>query len=699
MRNMIRSGVLALAVMGVGLPVAAQDAAPAAQQQAQAAEVPVTGVVLFSSGVGYFEHFGSVQGNASTELRFKTEQINDILKSLVLEDLDNGRIGTITYPSQDPIEKTLRSFQIDITGNPSLANLLNQLRGARVTLVTLEGEVSGTVLGVEARPKPIGDDKKIDVPVLNLISNGAIQSVELPEVRTLKLDDPQLQDELNRALAALAQSRDQEKKPVVIDFQGDGQRRVRLGYVVQTPVWKTSYRLILGDGEAASKIQGWAIVENQTDNDWNNIQLSLVSGRPISFIQDLYQPLYIERPVVVPELFASLNPQRYAGGVGGGDAVGNRPQNQAPQLRAARALERAAAAPQSAPMLADEAAFMGLQKSSIDPSRSIASVASAAEIGELFQYTVPNVSLARQKSAMLPIVTDEIETERLSIYNPNVLAKHPLNGARVKNTTDKHLLAGPVTVFDENAYAGDAQIENLPPDQERLISFGVDLKMRVNATNQNRTNALVTGRINKGVLELTYKHVQTRDYVISNQADAARTLILEHPLSHNWKLVDSPDPIETTEQVHRFRLEIPAGAEHTQKINEQIINRQTIAILPLDISQVEVYSRTDGIPQAVREALAKAAALKRTLVDTERQIEQAQQRLNEYPQAQDRIRRNMQAVDRTSDLYKTLLDRLRTQETEIIQLEEQLEALRGQRDEQRKALEDYLAGLNIGEGA
>lgn len=696
MRNWIGAGALALAVMTTPLPLAAQEA-PAAQQAQPAADVPVRAVVLFSSGVGYFEHFGTVDGNATSELRFKTAQINDILKSLVLEDLDGGRVGTITYPSQDPIDKTLRSFQIDITGNPPLAALLNQLRGAQVTLVSVEGEISGTVLGVEPRRKPAGDDKTIEVPVLNLIAGGVIRSVELPDVRSLRLDDPQLHEELSKALQALAQARDQDKKPVVIDFAGDGRRRVRIGYVVETPVWKTSYRLILGDGDQPSKLQGWAIVENQTDNDWNNVQLSLVSGRPISFIQDLYQPLYIQRPVVEPELYTSLRPQRYKAGVGAD--VDNQPEQS--RLRDARResaqrLGRAMAAPTTlAPAGEADMAY----DAPLNPSRSVASVASAADIGELFQYTVPNVTLARHKSAMLPIVTDEIETERISIYNPNVLAAHPLNGARVKNTTGKHLLAGPVTVFDASAYAGDAQIENLPPGQQRLLSYGIDLKMRVNATNQHRTSAIVTGRIVKGVLELTHKHVQQREYAIDNQADAARTLILEHPLTPNWKLVDSPEPIETTEQVYRFRLEIPAGQTQKQTINEQIINQQTIAILPLDISQIAIYARTDQIPQDVRQALQRAIELKQALVDTERQIEQAQQRLNEYPQQQDRIRRNMQTIDRNSDLYATLMERLRKQETEIVQLEEQLATLRTKRDQQRKALEDYLSNLTIGEGA
>ena len=114
-------------------------AAIVAQNAPQRTDVPVRTVMLFSSGVGYFEHAGTVRGEGSTELRFKTSQINDILKSLVLQDRDGGRVRTVTYASQDPVEKTLRSFQVDITANPGLAALLNQLRGARVT-VQAQGE-------------------------------------------------------------------------------------------------------------------------------------------------------------------------------------------------------------------------------------------------------------------------------------------------------------------------------------------------------------------------------------------------------------------------------------------------------------------------------------------------------------------------------------------------------------------------------
>jgi len=177
-----------------------------AQTAQPTTEVPVRTVILFSSGVGYFEHAGTVRGNGSTELRFKTGQINDILKSLVLQDEDGGRVSTITYPSQDPLAKTLRSFQVDITSNPSLADLLNQLRGARVSLLSQAERLSGTILGVEVRRKSVENGDPVESPVLNVLTGATIRAIELQSVSSLTLDDVQLQDELTKALTALTSS-------------------------------------------------------------------------------------------------------------------------------------------------------------------------------------------------------------------------------------------------------------------------------------------------------------------------------------------------------------------------------------------------------------------------------------------------------------------------------------------------------------
>ena len=747
-----------------------------AQSTQSRTDVPVRKVMLFSSGVGYFEHAGPVRGDGNTELRFKTAQINDILKSLVLQDMDGGRVSAITYPSQDPVFKTLRSFQIDITDNPSLADLLNQLRGAKVTVQSQGERLSGTVLGVETRRKPVATGEPVETPVLNVLSGAMIRAVDLQAITSLSLDDPQLQDELAKALAALTQSRDQDKKPVTINFAGNGERRLRIGYVVETPVWKTSYRLLLDD--KTPRLQGWAIVENQTESDWNDVSLSLVSGRPISFMMDLYSPLYSQRPLVVQELFAGLRPQAYEAGISstldaagrfgaGAGTIGGVVRDRATQQPlegvqvyvqggaygsmtkangtytilgvppatytvVARlvgyapveienvvvrtdvrrelniALAQASSTLSAMKVIADsppiiEQGVLGAATvlsqeayALMNAASSIQSIAAAAQLGELFQYAIPNVTLARQKSAMLPIVTDSIAIDRVSIYNASVLARNPLNGVRLKNTTGKHLLQGPVTVLDQSSYAGDARIDNVPPGHERLLSYGIDLDVVVDNTKNTQTVAVVSGRIDRGSLTVSRKLVASRDYVIDNKSDREKLLVIEHPVRAGWKLVDTQKPLETTASLYRFQGATSAKKVTTFTIKEESVQYETLAMLSADVSQLLVYARTGEIPAAVRDAITRAVQLKQAVTDTERQMAERTRQIADITAEQNRMRENMRTTGSTTQYYQRLLTKLNEQESTIERLQSERDALTKQRDAQRATLDSYLSGLTIG---
>lgn len=660
--------------------------------------VPVTKVMLFSSGVGYFEHAGTVRGNASTELRFKTSQINDILKSLVLQDQDGGRVGAITYPSLDPIDKTLKTFQVDITKNPSLADLLNQLRGARVTVAAQAEHLSGTILGVERRQKA-GErgEESVEVPVLNLLIGAAIRSIELPSVTSLTLDDPALQDELTRALSALVQARDQDKKPVTISFDGTGERRVRIGYVVETPIWKTSYRLLLGD-KSSAYLQGWAMVENQTESDWNNVSLSLVSGRPVSFVMDLYQPLYAKRPTVRPQLYAGLTPQLYVGGiVAGTSALDSRDQKDEEAVKKATNATRAANGPITihGPTSLALSEVVTTGEPDFDAFSSVRALGTSSRMGDLFQYSVGNVTLARQKSAMLPIINDSVAIERVSIYNDAVLASHPLDGVRMKNTSGKHLLMGPVTVMD-GGYAGDAQIDDTPPGQDRLLSYGIDLETAATTKWNFLPVAVTTAKIVKGVL-LVDRHVESsKDYTLENKSGKDKTIIVEHPLRSGWKLADTPKPLETTASVYRFKADAPAHKATTLTVKEESIQSESYAILPMDVTQLVVYQRNGAIPQQIRDAIAKAVALKNSVTDVERQLAAHATDINAITAEQNRIRENMRILSNTTQYYQRLLAKLNEQESTLERLNTERDSLTAKRDAARKELEDYLGNLTIG---
>lgn len=658
--------------------------------------VPVASVVLYSSGVGYYEHAGVIDGTTDQELRFKTAQINDVLKSLVVQDLDGGRVGTVSYRGQAPLERTLKSFQVDVTGNPSLAQLLGQLRGAQVSLTVNTESISGVILGCEVRQKPGTDKAPIQVPVLTVVTAAGLRQVELDQVQVLKLDDAHLQQELNRALAAIAGARDQDAKPVLIHFAGEGQRRVRIGYVVEAPVWKTSYRLVMpieGDAAAKGQIQGWAIVENQTEADWNEVDLRLVSGQPISFIQDLYRPLFAQRPVVEAELAPGVRPVAYESG-----------KKDAPKPDLDGRMKERKAARVAAPAPASIATFGAAENDMVegvagreeplDPTASIQSAASAEKVGELFQYQVPKVSLPRQRNAMLPIVTDAIAIQRVSIYNVETNPRHPLNGAWLDNTTGKHLQGGPITVFDGGAYGGDARLDSLAPGAKRLISYALDIPVTVDATTGSEERQVVSGKLLKGVLYLQAKLTAKRTYAIDNGAQVARNLVIEHRFRSGWSAIDTPEPSEKTPTHWRFTVPVGPAAQASLSVTETIVTGESMGLVNLDVDSLLVYAKTGSLAPKVRDLLTRAASLKGAVIDADRQIQASSERLEAIAQDQNRIRENMRQVNQNSQYYQRLLAKLNEQESKVEALQTATEGFRAARVQAQAALEEFLSAAD-----
>jgi hypothetical protein len=685
-----------------------------ASRPADENNVPVKQVVLFSSGVGYFEHTGKVHADGQTTLHFKTDQINDILKSLVLEDLDGGKVGAVSYPNPAPIDRTLRSFQVDITDNPSLAQLLTQLRGTKVSVSTMGGMREGVILGVEKRRRVINDRQIIDENVLNLRYGASVRSIELDQIQSLDMEDSKLNKELDSALLELAQSRDQDKKPVEIRFNGQGDRRVRIGYVVETPIWKTSYRLVFDSRATAQKeagapapggkIQGWAIVENQTDTDWTNVDLSLISGRPVSFIQDLYHSLYVPRPFVTSQVYASLTPQTYENGITAADLqkIQQKAANPPPvnQLHVAVGQGGGGGQTQVSNQLFQNANQLAappmIDSAPIDPIASVVSAATATGLGELFQYNVGDVSIKRQQSAMIPIVTDDIDIKKVSIYNRSVLATHPLNGIRLKNTTKKHLLAGPVTVIEAGSYAGDAQMDDVPPDQRRWLSYGIDLKTSVLVTESPQPSSIQLANVVRGVLHLQWKDVSQTQYVFTNHAGKDRTLVLEHPADPRWTLAEPATPDEKTASLYRFVRVVPADKSLQLTVRTELIRHDQIEILPLETENLQLYIKIQNIPPAIRDALAQIIGMKQAMATTQQQLEARRHQISGINAEQSRIRENMKAVAQTTDYYARLIKKLDEQETQIEQLQKEADSLAKQLETQRKDLESQASRMTLG---
>jgi hypothetical protein len=681
-----------------------------------AADLPLKQVVLFSSGVGYFHRQGEVDGNAQVELTFRTEQIPDLLKSLVLQDFDGGTIAPVTYAPQEPIERTLGSFAVDIADNPSLYDLLNRLRGVGAEIKSDQAH-SGVIMGVEMQQKSV-DDQILEFAVINLLTEAGIVEIPLWQVKSLQITDAAVSADLRKALGVLAQSRDVSKRPVTLGFKGNGKRSVSAGYLLETPVWKTSYRLVLAD--KGLQVQGWAIVENTTDDDWTNVGLTLVSGRPISFIQDLYDPLYLSRPVIPPSVAAIPRPKVYdkaldeyaeAEAAPAEEVAGERGD-----LRRARAA-RGPAGPKGAtgaagPMGAGGmgGAGMGMPGAPAPPAsvaaflddnsliaRGVAQAMAAGEkVGELFQYAIDQpVTIGRQKSAMIPIVNAKAEGEKVSVFNAGTDPKHPYNGVKLKNTTGLHLMAGPLTVFDGGIYAGDALIEDVAPDDERLLTYAVDLDVEVEQQQKGGAQEILSVRISRGVMIVTRKNHRETLYTAKNAAGEKKALLVEHPFAEDWKLLEPEKPEERTRSVYRFRVELePKGKGELKVVEEQPVS-EMVALTDADADQVAVFVRMDKVSEAVKQALQKLIQMKAELADTQRQIAEREQRLKEITDEQERIRKNMEQLSRDSDLYKRYVDKFTEQETEFETLQGEIKQLKAKEAEQLKAIQDYIEGLNV----
>ncbi len=229
-----------------------------------------------------------------------------------------------------------------------------------------------------------------------------------------------------------------------------------------------------------------------------------------------------------------------------------------------------------------------------------------------------------------------------------------------------------------------------------MLSYGIDQQVLVHNNDQSQTSLLVTAKIVKGVMEVTNKQVFIQRYAAQNKGKTARTLLIEHPKRGGWKLVQPEHAMESTDALYRFEEDLPADQVKVLTVQEELVNRQGISILPMDPSAVEFYLRSGAIPDEVKKALQEAAKFKSAMTDTARQIQERQQTINEVTQEQNRIRENMKAVSQSSDYYKRLEKELDTQETQIQAIKAEVKELKTKQDQQRKQLEEYLQNLNVG---
>jgi hypothetical protein len=672
-----------------------------------AADLPVKQVVLYKHGVGFFERSGTLGPGESARLDFNASDMNDVLKSLTLLDSGGAKISGLRYDSMDPLSHKLAEFPFQIQGGQSLAAMFDQLKGARVELKLGADTVAGVI--VTGRVVE-GTDKQAEREYLTLmLDSGDMRTVDLGAASSIRFPDPKLQGQFKDYLAALAAARSKDKRSVYIDSSDAKSRDVVASYMIPTAVWKSSYRLIFG-AKGQPTLEGWAIVDNTTGEDWTKVQLSLVSGRPISFVSQLYAPKYVNRPgaeladdaaarpVVHDESFTIDGSLKggviggIAGGVGGMGGGGGSGRGG----RSVGSLNSAMAAPMAQPSMQMYGDAFAAKSPEVAPSTIVTS-ASTGELGELFEYRVGQpVTIRRDESAMLPFLQEAIDSRKLLIYSDHS-SQHPTNAAELTNSTGKTLDGGPITVYDGGAYGGEALMETLKAGDKRLISYAVDLGTRITEAFGSKAAVVREIHANRGVMTVKQAMEETRTYTIRNVDQKAKTLILEHPLRQGYTLLNQK-PSEKTASAYRFEIALAADKSQEFPVNEERVFDSVYQVTNVTPDFLASYIQNRTLSDAGRHQLQRISDEKSQIAENDRALEDNRNQIRDLTTDEDRIRQNINSLNNVSSqqqLVQSYAKQLDAHEQQLASLRDSQAELNKKRAALQSELNKLIDGLTF----
>jgi hypothetical protein len=652
------------------------------------ADLPIHEVILYKHGVGFFERAGKLEAGDTARIDFKAEDMNDVLKSLTITDRSGGKISGVRYDASEPLEERLKNFPFAVGADSTLAVFLDQMKGARIELkqYTRPGIAAEAIEGVIVSGRVVkSGEKSADVESITLLTDsGEMRTYDLASASSIKFTDPKLQGLLKDYLSVLNGARSKDRRSVYIDSVGAAARDLVASYMTPSPVWKSSYRLLFS-GAGEPTLEGWAIVDNTSGDDWNNVKLSVVSGRPISFITQLYAPKYVNRPFAELADNQAAAPTVFDGPINGRGSAG---------------LQMMAMAKSPPPAPRAVSGFGGGVLGGV-PSESeelrtfkstIASTAEGRDAGDLFEYSFSSpVTVKKGESAMLPFLQQKVGARKLLIYQEN-FGVNPQNAAEVTNSTGKTLDGGPITVYDAGSYAGEALVETVKASDKRLISYGVDLGTRITTKFDSSRNVVREIHASRGNLTSKYALEEVRTFTIKNVDPKAKTLIIEEPQRQGYKLLEPAKASETTANANRFEVKLSASGTETFVVREERVYDQTTSITSMTPDTISVWLENKVLSANGRRQLEQVAAKKREIANNDAATRQAESGISDLTQDQTRVRANIQSlnsVKNQQDLVQQYASQLAANETKMVALRD------SQSDLKRKktALESELNTL------
>lgn len=649
-----------------------------------AAQAPVLEkVTLSTAGLGYFEHTAEVEDDGTIRLSVPFEQVDDILKSLIVSD-PTGQVLRVTLPGREPDLSAIADLPVPPEALGSVDSLLMALNGQEV-MITGNRTARGRVISLQERQEPQPEGKPpVSHRTLALMTADGLLEIPLNEGLSVQPADPALAARINEAMRLIALAKEKGSRELSIAVAGKGKRQVKFGYVAAAPLWKSSYRLDLAANGTEGRLQGWAILENKSGQDWKDVKLTLSAGNPVAFRQELYRSYLAYRPVVAIDL-----PNRILPPVDEGAGQMEMAVKTAPPVGAM-------AAPAPAMAMASQATTRtrAVEADMSPPRQSFGDVATAAASeGETqIDLTLPTaVSVPAGQSLMVPITDRTLPAKSTLVYRPG--EKSATAAVDVTNSSDTSLPPGALTLYRGGAYVGDGRLALLPKGDTRFIAYAQDGRLQVQSDRED-TVTLTNLKAAQGVLTLERRAETRLTLKVKSPAGENRPLLVELPKT-SGKIDNPPQGTSETPTAWRIPVTLKAGETVTQPLTISRVLSQTIVASDFDPTTLLASAEGGKLPEKTRAALTKLSELRRAVSSAVQTINAANTQIGVLTNDQKRLRENLSAVPANSDLAKRYLKQMGDSEDQIAKETTTKENAQKAQVTAKAALDEYIAKLDL----
>ena len=621
-------------------------------------------VLLFKTGVGCFEKKGTIDLAAqnTVQLTFKPEIMNDLLKTfLIFRESGDLIVSGISMDLKDmDVQKMLEKTTINIPSAEAFSTLILLLQGVKIKIKYGNEITTGVAMGYQEETEYSNDLETSEKFIVLLDETQTIVKVHDRKIEQLEIIDAKINEDAKFFTDIISNAQKTDIKNLTIFFKGTKRSEYLIRFLQSVPAWKINYRMDINQIEESEKdkkkeeelikdpiknyeelnkrdviLQAWTILDNVLDEDWKDVELTLVSGLPISFIYDSYSPNYVKRPEVSRERNLDISKQK--------DIIGGKTRFEP-----------------------EESNWLDKYEREYQPIKAFEELISTqVKKGAAYMFRIKNpVSIMRNNAAMVPLFEKKLSGIKMCVYNEAMQKNHPMLTIKIKNETEIPLDEGTVAIFEENIFAGEAIIPFVNKGQEQQLPYSVDQTIEINKTSKSEQANFHKITIQDSIYAY-YFNIETTIYKVFNNSNQNKLLIIEHPKKQGYELFETDNPIEDTQDFYRFLIFIDPFSKKSLQIKMRTSTYSYFAMDSLTINNLNQWEKLNILNEKQKAFIKAKLEIRVKITELNQKKAKLQAEKNEIANDQTRIRAILDALrDRSEEepLRKVLLTKLRSQE-------------------------------------